>query len=360
MQRALDEARRAFWWTHPNPMVGAVVVRDDTLLAVGHHARAGLPHAEVDALSKLPQPDAARGAELFCTLEPCHHRARTGPCTEAIISAGIRRCVIGTVDRDERVSGRGIAALEAAGIEVVVGVLQEACEALNRPFFKRVTRGLPFVTAKVAMTLDGKIATRTGHSQWISGPEARLEVHRMRALHDAVLVGTGTLLADDPRLTTRLPEGEATRQPLRVVLDRELKATQRAVYRDQDTAPTLLVTAHERVEEAQQRFPGVDVLGVTSSASGLDLDALLRTLARREITTLLCEGGGELIASLVEAQLVDRYVAFVAPTLIGGHDAPGPVGGVGAETLQQAQRLRMEGVKRVGDDLMITATFDET
>jgi diaminohydroxyphosphoribosylaminopyrimidine deaminase / 5-amino-6-(5-phosphoribosylamino)uracil reductase len=379
MRLALAEARRAYWLTHPNPMVGAVVVRDGQVLATGYHARAGEAHAEVDALRKLGMQ--APGADLYVTLEPCHHVGRTGPCTQAIIDAQIRRCVVGVIDPDPRVSGKGVAALRAAGIACDVGVEEEACASLNAPFMTRVRDRRPFVTAKVAMTMDGRIATRAGHSRWITGDAAREEVHAMRALHDAVIVGTQTAALDDPALTVRLPARPDARQPLRVVLDRALRLPMTHKVFTDGAAQTLWVVSPSREGEARQRVgalphPGrVDVLAIPDAArgdgldsgaglaglagfsgfAGLDLAALLTALAARDITTALCEGGGQLLASLLRAGLVDRYVAYVAPCIVGGLSAPGPVGGEGVAHMDDASRWRWVDARQVGEDFRLEA-----
>lgn len=362
MRLALDAAARAAAWsTHPNPRVGAVIVRDDEVIATGYHRAVGLSHAETDALASLPSPELARGAEMYVTLEPCDHWAHTPPCTLALLEAGLRRVVVGTVDPDPRVSGAGIARLRAAGVEVEVGVLSDDCRALNAPFFKRITRGLPWLTLKLAQTLDGRIATRTGHSRWITGAEARAEVHDLRARHDAVLVGTGTLIADDPRLTVRTPQGSlaVARQPLRVVLDRTLRAPlERAVY-DTSAAPTWLFTAQAHQEEASAQLSGrgVEVIAAPLGADGrLSLEAVLRHLVQaRQVTTVLCEGGAELAASLLAAELVDEVVVYVAPRIVGGREAPGPVGGIGVATMDEALELELVSVEPVGADVRITA-----
>jgi diaminohydroxyphosphoribosylaminopyrimidine deaminase/5-amino-6-(5-phosphoribosylamino)uracil reductase len=352
MRLALREAERALWRTHPNPMVGAVVVRDGEVLATGYHAQAGSAHAEVDALRKLGMQ--AEGAEVFVTLEPCHHYGRTGPCTKALIEAKIRRCIVGVIDPDPRVSGQGVAALRAAGIECVVGVEEAACRALNLPFFTRVQQQRPYVTAKVAMTLDGRIATRTGHSRWVTGEASRAAVHEMRAVHDAVLVGTETVVLDDPALTVRTPHYEG-RQPLRVVLDRTLRVPTSHQVFDASSAKTLLVVAEGSLVAAKTKHPHIDILEVPVVADRLDLHALMRALAAADITTVLCEGGGGLLAGLLRAELVDKYVAFVAPKIIGGAAAPGPVGGEGAALMGDALPFAWVSAERVGEDLRLDA-----
>jgi len=354
MSLALTEAARGDWRTHPNPMVGAVVVRGDAVLATGYHEAAGQDHAEVVALRKLGMQ--AQGAELFVTLEPCHHHGRTPPCTSALIGAGISRCVIGSVDPDPRVSGRGIAALGAAGVVCEVGVLEAACQALNAPFFKRVLHGLPYVTLKMAMTLDGRIATVQGSSQWISGEASRAEVQEMRRRHDAVMVGTGTVAADDPRLTVRSGDGPR-RQPLRVVLDRRLRLRPEAQVFD-GKAATLLFTREACLGEGVARFAGrdIEVQSVGEGDAGLDLGAVLRRLvSSRRVTTLLCEGGGELAASLLSSSLVDELVVFVAPKVVGGRTAPGPVGGLGVGEMAEALSFDFVSWRQVGADLCLVA-----
>ena len=355
MRQALTEARRGGWRTHPNPMVGAVIVREGEVLATGYHEAAGLAHAEVAALSKLDM--SAEGADIYVTLEPCNHFARTPPCTRALIEAGIKRCVIGTVDPDPRVSGRGIAALREAGIEVVVGTLEDECRALNAPFFKRITEGSPYLTLKLAMSLDGKVATRTGHSRWITGPAARRQVHEMRAANDAVLVGTGTLLADDPLLTAR--EVEVEKQPLRVVLDRQLRASRKqAVFKQGEIARTLLVTSKKNQARAQARFEGNDevaIAGVDEREGVLDLRGVMAELVSRGITTVLCEGGAELAGGLLDAGLVDEIVFFYAPKLIGGRAALSAVGGLGLAEVSVAANLEVLKLDRVGPDIRVRA-----
>jgi diaminohydroxyphosphoribosylaminopyrimidine deaminase / 5-amino-6-(5-phosphoribosylamino)uracil reductase len=332
MRRALALAAEADYATSPNPMVGAVVLdAAGEPAGEGFHARAGEPHAERIALERAGA--RAQGGTVYVNLEPCHHQGRTPPCTEAVIAASPARVVIATEDPDTRVAGAGIAALKAAGIEVQVGVEREAAEHLNRFYLHHRRTGRPWVTVKFAASLDGRIATHTGESRWISGKPAREEGHRLRQRHDAILVGANTVRADDPELTNRLPD--ATRQPLRVVLDsrRGIPGTAR-VFQDQERWPTLLAAVGED--------------------GRVDLEALLDTLGERGILSVLVEGGATVNGALFDRGLVDGVVAFLAPILIGGKEAPGAIGGEGIEKLADAHRLVNLEVKQVGDDVMVS------
>ncbi|MEZ4268839.1 MAG: bifunctional diaminohydroxyphosphoribosylaminopyrimidine deaminase/5-amino-6-(5-phosphoribosylamino)uracil reductase RibD, partial [Myxococcota bacterium] len=319
MQLALDAAERGRGTTSPNPMVGAVIVRDGVVIATGFHARAGGPHAEVVALEVAGE--FARGATMVVTLEPCCHTGRTGPCTEAVISAGVRRVVVGATDPNPRVSGGGIEALRRAGVEVVAGVLAAQCEAQNEAFRHWISSGRPFVTLKLAQSLDGRIATASGDSRWVSGAEARAEVHTMRAEHDAVMVGSGTALADNPQLTARdvaAPGG----QPMRVLVDGGLRVPlESRLFDDAASVGVFVATAlPEDHPAAQARAArGAQVLSLPS-ASGepdrVDLVGLLDALGAaqpRPVTSLMVEGGGGLAAALVKAGRVDRLRLYVAP-----------------------------------------------
>jgi diaminohydroxyphosphoribosylaminopyrimidine deaminase/5-amino-6-(5-phosphoribosylamino)uracil reductase len=348
MRVAVQEAEKGLGRTSPNPAVGAVVVRDGRVVSRGHHARAGGPHAEVVALRGAGA--RARGADLYITLEPCDHWGKTPPCSIAILEAGIRRVFVGSRDPNPLVNGRGIARLRRAGVEVVLDVLRDACDALNAPWFHFIRTGRPFVTLKVALTLDGRIATSSGDSRWVTGAEARAEVHRMRDRTDAILVGAGTARADDPRLTTRLP-GRRGHDPIRIVLDSRRRALPRdlALFRGGSSAPTLLATTRRTV-----RVPaGVEVLRC-GGGPRVDLDDLLSKLAMRGITHLLVEGGAATHRSFLESGAVDRVVAFVAPKILGGGrawlDGPGP------DRMAEALSLRDVEVRRVGGDLMVTGT----
>jgi len=353
MRRALRLAERARGHTSPNPLVGAVLVREGRVVGEGYHHRAGEPHAEILALCAAR--DAARGATLYLTLEPCSHHGRTPPCSPAVIAAGISRLVVAMADPNPKVSGRGIEQVRAAGIPVSVGLLADAARRQNEVYLKWVTTGLPFVTWKSAMTLDGKIATRTGDSRWVTGERARAHVHRLRAQHDAIMVGIGTVRADDPLLTARLP-GRRVRQPLRVIVDAraELPLHSRMI-RTLDQAP-VLVAATALAPEARRAAlaeSGAEVLVLPEAGGRVDLTALMRALARREVTSLFLEGGAELAAAMLDARLVDRALLFIAPRIAGGRTAPGPVGGSGVACMADALPLREVTVRRFGEDIAI-------
>lgn len=356
MREAIDLARRAEGDTRPNPMVGCVVVRDGEVLARGYHRRAGEAHAEIDALRGLT-PEETDGAQLYVNLEPCCVHGRTPPCTDAIIKAGIGRVIVGTVDTNPRVQGAGLDALRAAGVEVVSGVLQKESRRLNAPYFKTMEWGLPFVTAKWAMSADGKIATRTGASSWITGEDSRTHVHHLRDLHDAVLVGTRTLLDDDPRLTCRLDGG---RDPLRVVLD--ARGTVSPDARVFDLPGTLVLVGEELSAERREPLEnrGATVLALPTDDDGrFDATQLLRRLLEFDVMSVLVEGGGELLGSLFDASLVDRVYAFVAPVVIGGREAVPAVGGRGIETMDDAVRLIDVRIERFGEDVLVVGDVSD-
>ncbi|MCB9730411.1 MAG: bifunctional diaminohydroxyphosphoribosylaminopyrimidine deaminase/5-amino-6-(5-phosphoribosylamino)uracil reductase RibD [Deltaproteobacteria bacterium] len=360
MRLALDEAERGRGTTSPNPMVGAVIVRDGAILATGFHARAGGPHAEVVALEAAGE--AARGATMFVTLEPCCHTGRTGPCTEALLAAGIARVVVGAMDPNPRVAGGGVARLRAAGVEVETGLLAEQCEAQNEAFRRWIVSGRPFVTLKLAQSLDGRIAARSGDSRWVSGEAARAEVHALRAESDAVMVGSGTALADDPRLTVRdapAPGG----QPLRVLVDGALRVPLGARLFEGTAEAGLVVATREPAdgpEALARRAAGAEVLslpGRGAAAGRVALDALMDALgsrAARPVTSLLVEGGGALAGALIAGDLVDALRLYVAPLLIGGDGVPS-VGALGLDAVAAAPRFSIDAVRRVGDDVCIEA-----
>jgi diaminohydroxyphosphoribosylaminopyrimidine deaminase/5-amino-6-(5-phosphoribosylamino)uracil reductase len=339
MALALRLAERGLGQTWPNPTVGCIVVRDGRIIGRGWTQPGGRPHAEVEALARAGA--GALGASAYVSLEPCAHYGRTPPCTMALLHAGVRRVVVAVNDPDPRVDGKGIAQLSQAGVEVEVGLLRAEAEALNAGFFSRIRRGRPLVTLKLASSLDGRIATRSGASRWITGEAARARAHLLRASHDAIMVGSGTALADDPALTCRLP-GLEPRSPLRVVLDSRLRlsASSRLAIGARDV-PTWLVTS-EQAPAARGRVlerAGVRLLRVAAAPEGgLDLARVLAMLAKEGLSRVLVEGGAELAGALLRARLVDRLVWFQAPLVIGGDGLPA-VAGFGTETLADARRL---------------------
>jgi diaminohydroxyphosphoribosylaminopyrimidine deaminase/5-amino-6-(5-phosphoribosylamino)uracil reductase len=348
MRLAIREAEKGLGRTSPNPAVGAVIVRDGKVVARGHHARAGAPHAEAAALAAAGV--RARGADLYTTLEPCDHHGRTPPCSRAILAAGIRRVFVGSHDPNPLVDGKGVARLVAGGVQVTRDVLREECDALNAHWFRFITARRPFVTLKAAVTLDGKLATSRGDSRWVTGPEARAWVHRLRDRVDAVLVGAGTARADDPRLTTRLPGGGG-HDPVRVVLDTRLTLPARLhLFRQRSTARTLVAHASTR---ARRLGPNVELLRCKRGREGIDLLDLLTRLGARGLTHVLVEGGAAVHGSFLRAGLVDRVVLFVAPKLVGG-DGLSWIGGRGVARMGDALRLTGVEVEEVGDDLLVT------
>ncbi|MGB9802403.1 bifunctional diaminohydroxyphosphoribosylaminopyrimidine deaminase/5-amino-6-(5-phosphoribosylamino)uracil reductase RibD [Desulfofundulus sp.] len=358
MKMALDLARQALGRTSPNPMVGAVLVKDGQVVGRGYHARAGTPHAEIHALNEAGE--RAAGATLYVTLEPCCHWGRTGPCTEAILAAGVKRVVAAMPDPNPLVAGRGLELLRQAGVEVTVGVLEGEARKLNEVFIKYITTGSPFVALKAAMSLDGKIATRTGESRWITGPQARLAVHHLRDRYDAILVGVNTVLKDNPSLTTRIP-GKEGKDPLRVIVDSLARTPPDArVITQQSTVPTIVAVTERAPQENLRRLEeaGAQILVVSGSGSRVDLTLLMKELARREITSVLVEGGGEIHASFLESRLVDKVIWFIAPVIIGGRQAPGPVAGEGPARLLEAVRLRDVSLTRYGEDICVEGYVD--
>ena len=356
MRRALALAHRAGGEVRPNPPVGAVVVQGQEVVGEGYHARCGGPHAERIALEVAGA--RARAAELFVTLEPCSHHGRTPPCADAVIAGGVRRVVYGTRDPNPAVAGRGLAALGRAGIEVVGPMLEAECRALARPFIAFHERGRPYTILKWAASLDGKLATREGDSRWITGEESRALVHALRARVDAVVIGIGTALADDPRLTARGPGLEHATQPLRVVVDSAcripLGGALVASARASPVAVACLVgTAPDRV--AALALAGAEPIPCPARDGRVDLEALWTALGARGIQAALVEGGATLGAGLVERGLVDVVLAFVAPLLIGGVSAPGAVGGAGAAALALAPRWTLWECARIGGDALLVA-----
>jgi len=351
MRRALRLALRGQGRTSPNPMVGAVIVKAGQLIGQGHHKQVGGPHAEIWALRDAGEN--ARCATIYVTLEPCSHHGRTPPCTDALIQSGLARVVAAIEDPNPEVSGNGLRKLQEAGIEVEVGLLADEARRLNAPYFKHTITGLPLVSLKAAMSLDGKIATAAGESRWITGDKARALGHRLRAIHDAVLVGVGTVLADDPRLTVRNARG---RTPLRVIVDSRARTPAEAAILTADEIPPVIAVTGQAPKKrlAALQRAGAEIWEMPSLGEFVDLRALMQRLGERQVQSVLVESGGTLTAGLLDADLADRVYFFVAPRLIGGTDAPGPVGGSGAAKLAEAWRLENMRVRRVGEDVLIS------
>jgi diaminohydroxyphosphoribosylaminopyrimidine deaminase/5-amino-6-(5-phosphoribosylamino)uracil reductase len=348
MAHALRLAERGLYTTTPNPRVGCVIVRDGRVIAEGYHERAGQAHAEVAALSAR---EPVHGATVYVTLEPCSYHGRTPPCTEALIAAGVKRVIAAMGDPNPRVNGSGLARLSAAGIETACGLLEEQARELNIGYVSRMTRGRPWLRIKTAASLDGRTALANGLSQWITGRAARRDAHRWRARSCAVMAGIGTLLADNPRLTVR--DVETSRQPLRIVVDRDLRLPLDAeVLADNNV---LIATAQPRKERMRAlEARGVAVLQLPDAAGKVDLPALMRELAKRELNEVMVESGNRLNGALLRAELVDELVVYLAPHLLG--DSARGMFDLGVlSALDERRRLAIQGVRRVGTDLRIVA-----
>jgi diaminohydroxyphosphoribosylaminopyrimidine deaminase/5-amino-6-(5-phosphoribosylamino)uracil reductase len=355
MQRALAVAERGVGFVSPNPLVGCVIVKDHDIVGEGYHERYGGPHAEINAL-RATRSDI-RGATLYVTLEPCCHTGKTPPCVEALLQTGLSRVVVALRDPNPKVDGGGLARLRAAGIDVTVGVCEDEARRLNETFLHYIQTQRPFVTLKCAITLDGKIATRTGASRWITGGAARERVHRMRHAADALMVGVGTALQDDPQLTTRLPGGGGV-NPLRIVVDSMLRLPLSSQLASVTQDCRTLVATSERAPVDKQRQledQGVEILRLPSYPDErVDIQALLMALGAREIADLLVEGGAALSATLFQRRLADKAVVFVAPKIIGG-DGINVVAAFGVETMADALQLYGMTSQSVGEDVMLEA-----
>lgn len=362
MQYAIELASRGLGRVEPNPAVGSVLVDEHlNLLADGYHERSGGPHAEANALSDFVTRYADSGvrkellanATLYVTLEPCCHHGKTPPCAEAVIEAGVRRVSIGIRDPSPHVAGGGIQQLEAAGIDVSTGLAEEQVRELNAPFLKRLETGMPWVHVKWAMTLDGKIATRTGASKWISGEASRQRVHLLRSRMDAIIVGAGTARADDPLLTVRVP---GPREPVRIVVDScATLSLDSQLVRTANEVPVLVAVSESAAAERVDRLKDAGVAVFVAGAANVrvDLRLLLQELGRRSMTNVLVEGGGELFGAAFDGDLVDEAHIFVAPKFAGGAQAVTPIGGVGVDVIPEASQLRGQTVEQVGDDVYI-------
>lgn len=351
MKRALTLARKGIGKTSPNPAVGCVIVKNGVIVGEGWHKKAGGPHAEIHALEMAGEN--ARGGDVYVTLEPCCHTGKTPPCSEALIKAGVKRVVAGMCDPNPQVSGGGLDALKQAGIKIVCGVLESDCRAINLPFIKQVTTGMPYVTYKCAMTLDGNIATITGESRWISGEESRKYVHRMRAQMDAVMVGVDTVIADNPQLTVRHVRGK---NPLRVIVDTRLRTPESVnVLNGELSAKTIIATTESNPRvHARYLTQGVTIVVCEEDDGRVSMKDLLQKLGALGVQSILLEGGSRLAGDMLQHGLIDELVFFVAPKIIGNNGfAPFTLQGITSMT--QALKLEFTDVRRIGEDIVITA-----
>lgn len=349
MQRAMQLAAGGLGRTSPNPVVGAVIVKDDHVVGEGLHLKAGEPHAEVFALREAE--DKARGATLYVTLEPCCVEGRTPACVPQIVEAGISKVFVGMIDPDPRVQGRGIAQLREAGVEVQMADadLQEVCADLNRGFIKRISSGRPYVTLKFASSLDGKIATHSGDSKYITGEQARRWVHRERDDHDAIMVGINTVLRDDPLLTAREPAG---RTPLKIIVDSQGRLPSDAKLFENVENGVIVLTTTKGAEKLTPH-PAMRSVIAESSDGRVDLEKAMQMLGKAGLNTIFLEGGSSLNGSMMDRGLIDRVAGFVAPVLLGGKSSPSPVSGHGRDLVSEALRLRDVGWTALGTDLLI-------
>jgi diaminohydroxyphosphoribosylaminopyrimidine deaminase/5-amino-6-(5-phosphoribosylamino)uracil reductase len=350
MKRALHLAEKGRGRTSPNPLVGAVLVKRGKVVGEGYHARAGESHAEIVAIKKAGEK--AKGATLYVNLEPCSHYGKTPPCAPAVIEAGVRKVIVGIEDPNPLVKGRGLALLKQAGLDVKVGLLEKECHRLNEAFCKYIVQHEPFIILKMAATLDGKLATRSGESQWITGETSRRFVHRLRDQVDGVVVGIGTVLKDDPMLTARIRGG---RDPYRIVFDSRLRIPENAKVVDLSPSKTIVATTGMGSRDKMERLrkKGVRILISDSKSGKVDLKVSLLKLGEMGMMSLLLEGGSQLSGSFLDQRLIDKILLFLSPKLIGDPEAPGIFGGPGVAHLKEAIPLRDLKVRKIGDDILV-------
>lgn len=355
MREALELAGKGMGFVSPNPMVGAVIVKDDRIIGRGWHRKYGELHAERNAFADCTED--CTGASIYVTLEPCCHYGKTPPCTEAIIEHGIKRVIIGSSDPNPLVAGKGVKILREHGIEVTEGVLKQECDSLNEIFFHYITTGLPFVTMKYAMTMDGKIAAYTGKSQWITGGKSRLRVQHERLRHSAIMVGVGTVLADDPMLTCRLENG---RNPYRIVCDTSLKTPADSnIVRTAEEIPTIIATCSEdSVKISEYESLGCRIIKTGKADGHVDLRELMQILGEEKIDSILLEGGAELNWSALKCGIVNKVQAYIAPKLFGGIMAKSPVGGTGVDIPDNAFMLTDSRITQIGEDFLIESRVE--
>lgn len=358
MKRALQLAESVKGQTSPNPPVGSIVVKNNEIIGFGAHLKAGEPHAEVHALNMAGS--SARGATIYVTLEPCSHTGETPPCVELIIFSGIKRAVIATRDIHDVVSGRGIKCLEDAGIDVVVGIMEEEARIINEEFFHYIKLKRPFVTLKTATSLDGKTATSTGDSKWITGKRARIDVHENRNKQDAILVGVETIRIDNPHLTTRLENGG--RNPIRILLDSELRTPLDANVIIDGKAPTWIFTGNTVEESSIKIFDSFEHVKVfkQEDAKQVNLEKMLAQLGNERIMTLYVEGGSTINEAFIKKNLIDKLIMYIAPKIIGGKTSPTAIGGEGFQSMSDVLNLNIKSTTYIGEDIKIVATVNKT
>lgn len=355
MKRAIELAKKGAGWVNPNPMVGAVIVKKGRIIGEGYHEKCGMLHAERNAIANLSE--SAEGATIYVTLEPCCHYGKTPPCTEAIIENRISRVVIGSRDPNPLVAGKGAEILRQAGIEVVEGLMKEECDQLNDVFFHYITRKMPYVVMKYAMTADGKIATKTGASKWITGEESRTEVQKMRHRYMGIMVGIGTVIADDPMLNVRIP---GLKSPVRIICDSMLRiAMDSKIVQSAGLYKTIIACAvnGEKTKELEKK--GVTVIQCSDGNNRIDLKMLMKLLGEMGIDSILLEGGGTLNYSALRAGIVNEVQMFIAPKVFGGKEAKSPVEGNGIEQVEQASKLKYKSIENIGDDILIRYSVEE-
>lgn len=355
MKLALNMAKATRGQTSPNPMVGAVLVKNHEIVGVGIHVKAGGPHAEVHAIQMAGEK--AKGATLYVTLEPCSHYGKTPPCTDLIIQSGVKKVFVAAVDPNPKVCGNGIQKLKKAGIQVKVGLLQDEASTLNKVFFHYTRTGLPFVTMKTAISMDGKIATVMGESKWITGEKAREDVHQYRHMHDAILVGVNTVIHDNPFLTTRLKNGG--KNPIRVILDTNLRIPLDANVVTDKSAKTYIVTGNRANPDKADNLTSLGVKIIKMEQSSISIKEMLKVLGKHDITSIFVEGGGKIQGSFLEEKAFQEIITYIAPKLIGGDQAPATFGGMGIKHINEVPLLRFTQIDKIGDDIKIIAVPTE-
>ncbi|MEW9124599.1 MAG: bifunctional diaminohydroxyphosphoribosylaminopyrimidine deaminase/5-amino-6-(5-phosphoribosylamino)uracil reductase RibD [Thermotaleaceae bacterium] len=359
MQKALTLAKHGLGYVNPNPLVGAVIVKEGRIIGEGYHAQYGQDHAEIHAFKQATED--VKGATLYVTLEPCSHYGKTPPCAKAIVEKGIKKVVIAMTDPNPLVAGKGIQFLQEAGIEICTGVLEKEAKKLNEIFIKYITTAHPFCTLKTAMTLDGKIATSRRDSRWVTGEAAREIVHQLRHQYSGIMVGIGTILADDPLLTTRL-NGTSGKNPIRIILDStgRIPLQSKVLQCNQHTKTIVAVTEEaDRNKLTAIESSGAEIILTPTKDQQVDLAYLMKILGEKKIDSILLEGGSSLNYSAICAGVVDKVIAFIAPKIIGGASAPTPIGGEGIQKMEDAISLKDITAMKIGEDLMLEAYLRE-